>query len=149
MHAEERQHARGERLLQVGQKQAADQRDNTLTGRKNSGRQTIQLSPVGAIPPPGTRQCRCTSEVAYYFASPLISPNTLPFAILAHREQAALLPRPRDIKSQEDNSRIRTNLARRISKPVRKQMEILPSALEEYPVSAATGRHRAGPFTLA
>jgi hypothetical protein len=31
-------------------------RDSTWTGRKNPGRQAIQLSPSGAIPPPGTKK---------------------------------------------------------------------------------------------
>jgi len=45
-----------ERLLQVAQEQSRNIRDSTLTGRKNPGRQAIQLCPSGAMPPPGTRK---------------------------------------------------------------------------------------------
>ena len=39
-------------------KRRRNRRDRTRTGRKKPGRQVIQRSPSGAMPPPGTTQCR-------------------------------------------------------------------------------------------
>ena len=53
---EELQFAGVERLVEMLQKQAAEQPDNTRTGKKKPDRQETQRSPSGESPPPRTTQ---------------------------------------------------------------------------------------------
>src|SRR5271166_148474 len=59
MRGEEPQLAGCERLVQVAQEQSPKQARQHLDRKKDPRRHRIQLLPSGAIPPPGTRKCRC------------------------------------------------------------------------------------------
>src|SRR5208337_5548415 len=59
MGGEEVQLAGCERLVQVAQEQSPKQARQHLDRKKDPRRHRIQLLPSGAIPPPGTRKCRC------------------------------------------------------------------------------------------
>jgi hypothetical protein len=50
--------------------------DNTWTGRRNPFRQGIQLLPPGAMPPPGTRKCRCGCMGRIYLPIPRPAHNS-------------------------------------------------------------------------